>query len=86
MLVAKKGSRNSGRRCEGVIVGIQTDAPDNARQAGSRLIAILRETLDGGVGQDDFEKIAVNGTGTVGGDKGAGPVGQSPLRLLVAPK
>lgn len=71
---------------EGVIVGIRKDAPDEAKQAGNRLIAILRETLDGGVGQDDFENITISGTGTGGGDKGAAPSGQAPIRLLIAPK
>jgi phosphoglycolate phosphatase-like HAD superfamily hydrolase len=76
----------AGAYAEGVIIGIRADASDEAKQAGNRLIVILRETLDGGVGQDDFDKIAVNGTGTVGGDKGAVQSGQAPIRLLIAPK
>ena len=71
---------------EGVIIGIRPDAPNEAKQAGNGLIAILHETLDGGVAAYDFDKIAVSGTGTVGGDKGALPVGQAPIRLQIASK
>ncbi|HEX3894394.1 MAG TPA: hypothetical protein VHW46_17590 [Terracidiphilus sp.] len=75
-----------GGNAEGVLVAIRADAPDEVRQAGNRLIAILRETLDGGVGQYDFEKTAVNGTGSMGSEKGATPSGKAPLRLQIAPK
>jgi hypothetical protein len=76
----------SGGYAEGVIIGIRANAPDEAKQAGGRLITILRETLDGGVGQDDFDKIVITGTGTLGSDKGATLTGQAPIRLLIAPK
>lgn len=76
----------AGAYAEGVIIGIRADAPAETRQAGNRFIEILRETLDGGVGRDDFDKIAVSGTGTIGGDPGAMPTGQAPIRLLIAPK
>lgn len=76
----------TGGGAEGVVVGIRPDAPSEDKQAGSQMIAILRETLGGGVGQLDFDKLTVSGTGTIGSDKGTTPVGKSPFRLQIAPK
>jgi hypothetical protein len=75
-----------GGGAQGVVVGIRADAPEGDKQAGAQLVSILRETLGGGVGSADSEKIVVSGTGTMGSTPGAGPVGKSPLRLQIAPK
>ena len=71
---------------EGVIVAIRADAPVEVKQAGTQLLTILKETLGGGVGQADFDKVLVSGNGSVGNTPGAAKVGQSPLRLQIAPK
>jgi hypothetical protein len=75
-----------GGYAEGVIVGIRLDATTEVKQAGNLLIGILRETLGGGVGQKDFDKIQVSMTGQMRADPGATPRGQSSFRLLIAAK
>jgi hypothetical protein len=78
-----------GGTARGVIVGVRSDAPVADKQAGNQLVMILRETLGGGVilaAPDDFGKIAIIGTGTMGNTPGAGKVGKSTMRLQVAPK
>jgi len=76
----------SGGGAEGVVVGIRADAPDEDKRAGVQLITILRETLDGGVGQADFDKMVTGGAGTFGSDTGAAPAGKAAIRLQIAPK
>ncbi len=71
---------------QGIIVGLRKDASAAQRQACSSLISILVETLGSGVGRYDFDKISVQITGTNGSTPGAAPMGQSPLRLVIAPK
>ena len=75
-----------GGGAQGIVVGIQADAPEGDRLAGTQFVTILRETLGGGVGSADSDKIAVSGTGTMGSTPGAAPVGKSTLRLQIAPK
>jgi hypothetical protein len=76
----------AGGGAQGVVVGIRADAPEGDKQAGAQLVMILGETLGGGVGSADFDKIAISGTGTGGGTPGAATVGKSPFRLQIAPK
>jgi len=75
-----------GGGAQGVVIGIKLGAPAEDKMAGEQLVRILRESLGGGVGTADFDKIAITGTGTVGGTPGATPAGQSPFRLQIAPK
>lgn len=78
-----------GGGAEGIWLGVRADAPAEDKQAGTQLVTILRETLDNGVdlvAPDDFDKMAVSGTGALGGDAGAAPLGKSPMRLQIAPK
>jgi hypothetical protein len=77
---------SGGGGAQGVVIGVRADAPEIDKQAGKQLVAILSETLGGGVGSADFDKVMVSGTGTMGGTPGATPVGTSALRLQIAPK
>jgi len=76
----------SGGGAQGVVIGVRPDATEGDKRAGTQLFAILRETLGGGVGLVDFDKIVVGGTGNGGSTPGAAPSGKSPIRLQIAPK
>lgn len=76
----------SGGAAQGVVIGIRADAPEADKQAGTKFVTILGETLGLGVGSADFEKMIVSGTGTGGSMPGAAPVGKSMIRLQLAPK
>jgi hypothetical protein len=71
----------------GVIIGIKPDAPQAVKSAAGSVGRILKETLDGGVGIEDFAKLVVVGAaGTTGQSDGAAASGQSPLRIWIGAK
>ncbi len=73
-----------GASARGVLVGVKADAPLEFRQSADAFIAILQQTVDGGVGHWDFEKLASDGAAVVSNDKGAEP--NSPLRIWIGSK
>ena len=71
----------------GVVIGARKDASTADKKACESLVLILRETLDGGVSQSDFDGLdASKFAGSSGSTLGAKPMWQSPIRLLIASK
>jgi hypothetical protein len=76
----------AGASAQGVLVGVKQDAPAVVAQAASALIAILRESVGGGVGPWAWQDLNFFGSGMVFQAEGAVPIGQAPLRIVVAAK
>ncbi|HWX53666.1 MAG TPA: hypothetical protein VN176_03645 [Verrucomicrobiae bacterium] len=73
-----------GATARGVLVGIKADAPPELKQAANTLIAILQQTVPGGVAPWEFDKLATVGAAMVSHDEGAQP--NSPLRIWIGSK
>jgi len=72
----------------GVLVGVKDDADAPFKDAASDLIRILQESVGQGVSPWKFDEIDPTkfGAMTTGQDKGSLPLGQSPLRIVIASK
>lgn len=73
-----------GPSARGVLVGVRADAPPEFKQAADTFIAILQQTVPGGVGHQEFEKLAYNGPSIFSKDKVAEP--NSRLRIWIGSK
>ncbi|HLW53475.1 MAG TPA: hypothetical protein VKW06_11585 [Candidatus Angelobacter sp.] len=73
-----------GPSARGVLVGVKADAPPEFKQAADAFIAILQQTVDGGVGNWEFDKLVAGGAAMVSNDKGAEP--NPPLRIWIGSK
>jgi hypothetical protein len=72
-----------GPAARGVLVGVKADAPPEFKQTAELFISILQQTVGGGVGHWDFDKL-VSGASVGGADPGAEP--NSPLRIWIGSK
>jgi len=76
-----------GAAARGVLVGVKPDAPQEFKQTATEFITILQQSVGGGVGLWDFDKLSMSGaTAMVSSDKGATPSSQSPLRIVIGSK
>jgi hypothetical protein len=72
----------------GVLVGTSSDALPAVKEAADSMVAILRETLQNGIGMWDFSKLDVGQTAGMSSetDAGAEPRGKAPLRIWIGAK
>jgi hypothetical protein len=78
---------SGGAAVRGVLVGVKPNAPESINQASAELITILRESLNGGIGPWEFDKLLTGGgMEQISGAQGAGKLWDSPLRIFIGSK
>lgn len=75
-----------GTIARGVLVGVKPDASPEFKQTANELVAILQQSVGGGVALWDFGELIIGGISTGSSDQGATPEGQSPLRIVIGSK
>ena len=75
-----------GASAKGVLIGVKSDASAQFKEVAAGIVDILRVSLGDGVSMWDFDKMEFRTIMTAGGDAGAKPMGQSPLRIVIGGK
>jgi hypothetical protein len=87
LLINTSNPIGGGTAARGVLVGVKPGSPPLVMHVADVIIAIVRESVGGGVGPYDFDKlVSLGGMRSVSQAAGADKVGEAPIRLFFGSK